>query len=84
MPCYHETYPVGSKVQIISPENLDVFRVIWKYHHKLTPAQLKHADQLTEVVAVSFYHGGDVLYELKDAPGIWHEECLKWPAPTSP
>lgn len=83
MPCYQETYSVGSKVQIISSENLDAFRATWKYHHKLTSAQLKYAGQVTEVTAVSFYHGGDVLYELKDAPGTWHEECLKWPASAS-
>jgi hypothetical protein len=25
---------------------------------------------------VGFYHGGDVLYHLDGAPGIWHEVCL--------
>ncbi len=79
MPRYQETYPVSSKVQIVARENLDEFRATWKYHHKLTAAQLKYAGQLAEVAAVSFYHGGDVLYELKGVPGLWHEECLNWP-----
>jgi hypothetical protein len=26
---------------------------------------------------VSFYHGGDVLYELQTAPGTWHEQLLE-------
>jgi hypothetical protein len=25
---------------------------------------------------VYFYHGGDPLYGLRDAPGLWHEQCL--------
>jgi len=28
------------------------------------------------VEEVSFYHGGDELYKLKDIPGLWHEQCL--------
>ena len=49
----------------------------WKYHHKLQPEQLAHADALAEVEKVGFYHGGDVLYNLKNVPGIWHEQCLR-------
>lgn len=79
MPRYQEAYPVGSKVQIVSRENLEAFRATWKYHNKLTSAQLKYADRVTEVAKVGFYHGGDVLYELKGVSGIWHEDCLKWP-----
>jgi hypothetical protein len=49
------------------------------YHHKLEPTQLAYAGKLAEVKGVSFYDGGDVLYELRDIPGIWHEQCLASP-----
>ena len=32
--------------------------------------------QQLEVEGVSFYHGGDVLYQLKGVPDLWHEICL--------
>jgi hypothetical protein len=28
------------------------------------------------VQEVGFYHGGDVLYQLRGVPGTWHECCL--------
>jgi hypothetical protein len=43
----------------------------------LSPEQLPFAGQSVTVRAVSYYHGGDVLYELIGAPGIWHEQCLR-------
>ena len=73
---YHEKYPAGSKVRIASREKLDAFYSSWKYHDKLTIEQLDYADRIAEVKTVDFYHGGDVLYNLKDVPGTWHEECL--------
>ena len=77
MTSYQEKYPVGSKVKIVSREKLNDFLSTWKYHNKLTPEQFGHAGNLVEVQAVSFYHGGDVLYQLKNTPGIWHEQCLE-------
>jgi hypothetical protein len=74
---YQEKYPVGSKVKIVSREKLNHFLSTWKYHNKLTSEQLRYASNLVEVQAVNFYHGGDVLYQLKNAPGIWHEQCLE-------
>jgi hypothetical protein len=79
MPPYQEKYAVGTKVKVVSRERLEAFQQNWKYHNKLTTAQLAYANRLTEVAATSFYHGGDVLYELKEVPGIWHEECLELP-----
>lgn len=38
---------------------------------------MKFADKIAKVKSVGFYHGGDVLYELKGVPGIWHEQCLR-------
>lgn len=83
MPPYQEKYAVGTKVKIAPMDRLEAFRSTWKYHHKLAPEQLAYADREAEVARVSFYHGGDVLYELRDVPGIWHEECLKSPDSSS-
>ncbi len=49
----------------------------WNYHHKLQLEQLAYANAAAVVEKVGFYHGGDVLYNLKDVPGIWHEQCLR-------
>jgi hypothetical protein len=76
MPHYKEDFPVGSKVRIAEAWQLQDFQQNWKYHHKLEPEQLGHAGAVVEVEAVSFYHGGDVLYRLRGAPGVWHEQCL--------
>jgi hypothetical protein len=52
----------------------------WKYHHPVSVEQLAFAGTQGCIRSVSFYHGGDVLYELVDGPGFWHEDCLE---PTS-
>jgi hypothetical protein len=76
---YKEKFPAGSRVRIAEMEELEKFQRTWRYHHKLEPTQLAYAGKLAEVKGVSFYHGGDVLYELRDIPGIWHEQCLASP-----
>jgi hypothetical protein len=73
---YKEDFPVGSAVRIADTRRLEEFQETWKYHHKLNPEQLKYAGQIADVEKVGFYHGGDVLYELRGVPGIWHEQCL--------
>ncbi|MGN6749073.1 MAG: hypothetical protein ACTHJS_10825 [Xanthobacteraceae bacterium] len=73
---YKENFPAGSRVRIAEMAQLEKFQRTWRYHHKLEPMQLAYAGKLAEVKAVSFYHGGDVLYELRDIPGTWHEQCL--------
>lgn len=70
---YKELYPVGTKVRIASRAKLDDFLRTSKFHHPLAPEQLLDADR---VVNVGSYHGGDVLYGLRDVAGTWHEECL--------
>jgi hypothetical protein len=74
---YKATFPEGSEVRIIPRPALDDFARQWKYHHKLQPEQMEYAGVLTTVKEVSFYHGGDQLYVLKDVPGIWNEPCLE-------
>ena len=76
MVAYKEKFLVGSKVHIANVVQLQEFLQTWKYHHKLNPEQLAYAGQIAEVEKVSFYHGGDVLYELRGISGIWHEQCL--------
>ena len=73
---YHEKFPVGTSVRVMDKRELERFYREWKYHHPLQPEQLSYAGRAANVVRVSFYHGGDVLYELLDFPGTWHEECL--------
>jgi hypothetical protein len=73
---YQEKYPVGTIVRIASLDRLQAFKQQWEYHHPLGDDQLKFAGTADKVCGVSFYHGGDVLYQLEDAPGTWHEEVL--------
>jgi hypothetical protein len=74
---YQEKFPKGSTVKIASRPFLEDFLRTWKYHNKLQPDQLNYADQIVEVEAVGFYHGGDVLYKLNGIPGVWHEKSLE-------
>jgi hypothetical protein len=77
MAAYKEDFPVGSAVIIADLPFLHQFMDSWKYHHPLEQSQLEHAGEIATVERVSFYHGGDVLYELRGLPGIWHESCLR-------
>lgn len=77
MGIYKEEFPTGSMVRIAEASRLQDFQRTWKYHHKLDSEQLDYAGRVAEVEKVGFYHGGDVLYELKGVPGIWHEQCLR-------
>ncbi len=52
------------------------FMAAWKFHNPLTVDQIPFAGLETTVSEISYYHGGDALYQLADAPGIWHEQCL--------
>jgi hypothetical protein len=74
---YEATFPVGSKVRIISRPALDEFARTWRYHDKLQPDQMGYAGTVATVKEVGFYHGGDQLYLLQDVPGIWNEPCLE-------
>ena len=76
MPPYNEQFPVATRVQIASKEQLEEFRRSWRYHHPLTVEQLAFAGRPAIVEKVAFYHGGDVLYTLNGIPGMWHEQCL--------
>jgi hypothetical protein len=71
-------YHKGSVVRIAPRAALEAFlRPTWKLHHPLVPAQLEYGGCTAKVFTSAMYHGGDVLYELEDIPGIWHERCLE-------
>ena len=74
---YNAEFPVGTRVRVTDRQTLEKFRAEWKWHHQLEASQLQFAGELTQIESVSFYHGGDELYQLKGVPGIWHESCLK-------
>lgn len=57
-------------------EQLQKFHKTWKYHDKLDIKQLEYASRIAEIKKADYYHGGDVLYELHNVPGVWHEQCL--------
>jgi hypothetical protein len=73
---YKEDFPVGSKVRMASREYLENFERSGKHHHPLESLQWHHAGEVATVSAEGFYHGGDVLYQLRDVPGTGHEACL--------
>jgi hypothetical protein len=74
---YREEFSFGTKVRIKAREVLDEFRRTWKLHHAISAEQVGSGGQVSIVVGVSFYHGGDELYELTDVPAIWHEQLLE-------
>jgi hypothetical protein len=74
---YREKYPKGSTVNIARRDILEDFMRTWKFHNKLRTEQLDYAGKTGKIESVGFYHGGDVLYEIEEVPGIWHERCLE-------
>ena len=74
---YEALFAVGEHVRIKPRDALERFRANWKYHNALTSQQLEFGGMQTSVKKIGFYHGGDPLYELQDADGVWHEDCLE-------
>ena len=74
---YREDFPAGTKVRIRNVEFLENFRRTWRLHHPINAEQVCFAGRVSIVEGVSFYHGGDELYTLKDVPGIWHQRLLE-------
>jgi hypothetical protein len=67
----------GTSVRIADHATLQEFMANWKFHHKLEREQLAFADQTAKVQRISMYHGGDILYELENVPGLWHQHLLE-------
>ena len=77
VPPYQEQFPVGSRVRVRARPFLEQFQREWKYHHPISADQIDAAGRTDTVKSVGFYHGGDVLYQLSEIPGTWHEVCLE-------
>lgn len=65
--------------RIAPRERLEEFLRNWRLHHPLEPDQLAFGGRLAAVKFVSFFHGGDALYELAIVAGLWHEQLLEPP-----
>jgi hypothetical protein len=74
---YNPEFPAGTLVRVANLSHLQEFKGTWRFHHPLTEEQLAYAGVEGRVVDVAFYHGGDELYHIESAPGIWHEACLE-------
>jgi len=70
-------FPEGARVRILDRATLEEFSRTWKLHHELEPGQLDYAGEVAKVTKISMYHGGDILYELENIPGIWHQRLLE-------
>lgn len=74
---YQEQFPKDSLVRVKNRAALELFKREWRYHNPLADAQLSCAGKEGRVAAVSFYHGGEVLYTIEAMPGLWHEQCVE-------
>ena len=74
---YEAAFAEGALVRIRGRDVLARFRETWTYHNRLREVQLGYAGRIATVQSVGFYHGGDPLYVLEGAPGVWHEVCLE-------
>ena len=73
---YEPDFPVGTRIRIADANALSAFQREWRLHHPLEHFQLSFAGREATISSVSFYHGGDELYQLEEIPGTWHEQCL--------
>jgi hypothetical protein len=74
---YREKFPLGSNVRIKDGALLEEFKRTWKLHHPISSKQIACGGRLDRVAQVFFYQGGDAIYQLKSAPGMWREELLE-------
>jgi hypothetical protein len=73
----------GAAVRISTRAELERFLQTWNLHNKLQPEQLLYGGETATVEKSFMYHGGDVLYQLKGVPGIWHERLLQLAQPAA-
>ncbi len=66
----------GATVRICGLSELDAFMKTWEHHHKLQPEQLAYARRTAIVKSAGIDHGGEVICELEDVSGLWHERHL--------
>ena len=73
---YDPNFKEGDRMRIADHAALAVFLRTWRYHHKLQPEQLAFAGTVAEIESTGIYHGGAVIYKVRDLPGMWHEKHL--------
>jgi len=74
---YEPAFAEGDRVRIADRGTLESFRRKWKHHDPLQTEQLDLADREATIGKVGIYHGGDIIYQLVEVPGVWHEDCLR-------
>ena len=72
MSSYKAKHQIGCAIRIKDRVALACFMREWHFHNPLQEPQLDYAGKVAKIKIIDFYHGGDVLYELVDVPGIWH------------
>jgi len=71
-----DKYLPGDTVRIADQKVLEQFFLTWKLHHPLVADQIPLGGQTATIKTSMMYHGGDILYELVEVPGIWHQQLL--------
>ena len=60
---YNAAYPEGTRVQIVSRQELESFQITWAgLHHNVQTEQMEYANRTAAIEQIVYYHGGDVLY----------------------
>jgi|HubBroStandDraft_3_1064219.scaffolds.fasta_scaffold135644_2 hypothetical protein len=70
-------FPLSSSVRIKSTGQLEAFSRNGKLHYPPSGEQMAYGGETDSVRRITFSIRGDVLYELKKAPGMWHEQLLE-------
>jgi len=70
-------FPVGSVVRIKPAAVLESLRGNGTLRFPPVENQVAHGGESYAVRRITFSVRGDVLYELENAPGMWHEQLLE-------
>lgn len=70
-------FPISSFVRIKSAGQLEAFRRNGTLRFPPSENQLAHGGESDSVRRITSSVRGDVLYELENAPGMWHEQLLE-------
>jgi len=69
-------FATGDRVKIVSKAALEDFFNSWKFNNPLEANQLAFGGSTARVEEVRMYHGGYIIYRLRNLPGLWHERLL--------
>src|SRR5690349_11771904 len=65
-------FDVGTQVRIADRAFLEARQ----HQTACEDEQVEYADRVVTVQWDSCVHGGHEIYQRKDIPGVWHEECM--------